>query len=496
MAVSKPHQKRIRQQNGYNEYRYERYESYPPSLLDREQHSKAFRVKFFKNRDALHKGIVLSISEKMFPSMDSLMNHLNNKIDTPQGVMYIFRLEDGKLIQNIKEFQPGDECVVSSTLKIDRRIQYGQISGPPSPTKRGLPIQRSQGSSREHVLRGSHTGGMNRSPNQAKSKPLTFTVINNTMRSVQDKMIINPHTEQSFEQMLADMGEVVNMLDNPATALYCAVPPYTKIESFSNLRHELVVKKVDSFFVVGGEGAPKELRQKKVPVREPTPPPEDDMDYYEEPPHHQTYREPSPQRQKERGKWKPAKEPQRKHQNNRPNQNGYNDDKNQNGFVDDRTQPRHRGNQKSNTITNKPTAQSQKVNTSREDRGPNNRSQDLRRSNDSLASKPAREARHNQHEKEPPKHRNQRSDTQDSNRYPAKSQPARPQKQSNFEEERDMEVDEGEEEMQHNGYHDEVDNRDDAYADDNGEETEDEYDDEPPQQRPARKGPRMETPEC
>lgn len=256
------------------------------------------------------------------------------------------------------------------------------------------------------------------------------------------------------------------------------------------------MKKVDSFFVVGGEGAPKELRQKKVPVREPTPPPEDDMDYYEEPPHHQTYREPSPQRQKERGKWKPAKEPQRKHQNNRPNQDGYNDDKNQNGFVDDRTQPRHRGNQKSNNITNKPTAQSQKVNTSREDRGPNNRSQDLRRSNDSLASKPAREARHNQHEKEPPKHRNQRSDTQDSNRYPAKSQPARPQKQSNFEEERDMEVDEGEEEMQHNGYHDEVDNRDDAYADDNGEETEDEYDDEPPQQRAARKGPRMETPEC
>lgn len=229
MAVSKPHQKRIRQQNGYNEYRYERYESYPPSLLDREQHSKAIRVKFFKNRDALHKGIVLSISEKMFPSMDSLMNHLNNKIDTPQGVMYIFRLEDGKLIQNVKEFQPGDECVVSSTLKIDRRIQYGQISGPPSPTKRGLPIQRSQGSSREHVLRGNHTGGMNRSPNQAKSKPLTFTVINNTMRSVQDKMIINPHTEQSFEQMLADMGEVVNMLDNPATALYCAVPPYTKV---------------------------------------------------------------------------------------------------------------------------------------------------------------------------------------------------------------------------------------------------------------------------
>lgn len=229
MSVSKPHQKRIRQQNGYNEYRYERYESYPPSLLDREQHGKAIRVKFFKNRDALHKGVVLSISEKMFPSMDSLMNHLNNKIETPQGVMYIFRLEDGKLIQNVKEFQPGDECVVSSTLKIDRRIQYGQISGPPSPTKRGLPVQRSQGSSREHLLRGSHTGGMNRSPNQAKSKPLTFTIINNTMRSVQDKMIINPHTEQSFEQMLADMGEVVNMLDNPATALYCAVPPYNKV---------------------------------------------------------------------------------------------------------------------------------------------------------------------------------------------------------------------------------------------------------------------------
>ena len=164
--------------------------------------------------------------------MDSLMNHLNSKIDTPQGVMFIFRLEDGKLIQNIKDFQPGDECVVSSTLKVDRRIQYGQISGPPSPTKRGASLQRSQGSSREHVIRGSYTGGVNRSPpNQAKSKPLTFTIINNTMRSLQDKMIINPQTEQSFEQLLGDMGEVVNMLDNPATGLYSAVPPYNKVRT-------------------------------------------------------------------------------------------------------------------------------------------------------------------------------------------------------------------------------------------------------------------------
>lgn len=41
-----------------------------------------------------------------------------------------------------------------------------------------------------------------------------------------------------------------------------------------------------------------------------------------------------------------------------------------------------------------------------------------------------------------------------------------------------MEVDEGEEEMQYNGYYDEVDNGDDVYVDDNGEEIEDEYDDE------------------
>lgn len=232
MSVSKPHQKRIRQQDGHQEYRYERYESYPPSLLDREQHTKAIRVKFFKNRDALHKGVVLSISEKMFPSLDSLMNHLNSKIDTPQGVMYIFRLEDGKLIESVKDFQPGDECVVSSTLRVDRNIQYGQISGPPSPIKRGAPMQRSQGPSREHILKGSTSqqkGGVNRSPIQAKSRPLTFTIINNTMRSIQDKMIINPQTEQSFEQMLADMGEVVNMTDNPPTGLFCAVPPYNKV---------------------------------------------------------------------------------------------------------------------------------------------------------------------------------------------------------------------------------------------------------------------------
>ena len=251
------------------------------------------------------------------------------------------------------------------------------------------------------------------------------------------------------------------------------------------------------------EGAPKEVRQKKAPVREPTPPPNDDMDYYEEPAHHQTYREPSPPRQKERGKWKPAKEPQQKPQNIKTNQNGHSDDRNQNGVVDDRSKPRNRGNvnqRKNNTNNNnnnnRPTAQSQKINSNREERGTSNKSHDLRRSND-VSSKLSRDSKQNHHEKEPLTHRSQRNDRQDSNPHPGKPQSVRQsQNNASFHEERDMEVDGGEEEMQHNGYHDEVDNQDNAYANDNGDETEDEYDNETPQQRPARKGPRMETPEC
>ena len=250
------------------------------------------------------------------------------------------------------------------------------------------------------------------------------------------------------------------------------------------------------------EGAPKEVRQKKAPVREPTPPPNDDMDYYEEPAHHQTYREPSPPRQKERGKWKPAKEPQQKPQNNKTNQNGHSDDRNQNGVVDDRSKPRNRGNvnqrnnNTNNNNNNRPTAQSQKINSNREERGTSNKSHDLRRSND-VSSKLSRDSKQNHHEREPLTHRSQRNDRQDSNPHPGKPQSVRQsQNNASFHEERDMEVDGGEEEMQHNGYHDEVDNQDDAYAKGNGDETEDEYDDETPQQRPARKGPRMETPEC
>lgn len=49
MVVFKFYQKRIWQQNGYNEYCYECYESYLLSFLDCEQYSKVIRVKFFKN---------------------------------------------------------------------------------------------------------------------------------------------------------------------------------------------------------------------------------------------------------------------------------------------------------------------------------------------------------------------------------------------------------------------------------------------------------------
>ncbi|KAK3086696.1 hypothetical protein FSP39_022122 [Pinctada imbricata] len=98
-------------------------------------------------------------------------------------------------------------------------------------------MQRSQGPSREYNLQNRQRVNpppLNGSPSQPhqsqNNKPLRFRIINNTYRSVSDRMIVNPNTEESFEQLLANMGEVVSIVDGPPTAMFLAKQPYSEVK--------------------------------------------------------------------------------------------------------------------------------------------------------------------------------------------------------------------------------------------------------------------------
>lgn len=59
-----------------------------------------------------------------------------------------------------------------------------------------------------------------------------LTIISNSHRDSQQKVLLNPDTTQNFDEMLSDVGSMIKMQYPPVTALYMAQPPYRKV-SFS-----------------------------------------------------------------------------------------------------------------------------------------------------------------------------------------------------------------------------------------------------------------------
>ncbi|XP_060074647.1 neuronal migration protein doublecortin-like [Ylistrum balloti] len=248
------------QQPPYPSARYERYEGDPPTLQDREMKGRAILVKFFKDDDRLYRGVTVSINDRQFKSIESLYEYLNVKIDTKKGVRHIFKLKTETEVKSVKELERGDICIVSSGARFKKDVVMCNLlmEQPISPTKSF--ITNTNRSSREQG-RSTHerfNDSSNRTPNStAPNKQVTFTIISNTDRYSKEKMILNPNTTQSFEQILDDMGTMLQLKYPPATGIFSTRKPFQQIYSFSQLNREVKVN--GSFFVCGKERFPEEL---------------------------------------------------------------------------------------------------------------------------------------------------------------------------------------------------------------------------------------------
>lgn len=101
---------------------------------------QAKKVTFFRNGDPFFKGVVLAISPKVYPSIDSLILDANRHpiCDVsvlPKGIRYVFST-DGKRIASLDELQEGKGYVFSSTESF-KPLQYG--SGNPMLLRSRLP---------------------------------------------------------------------------------------------------------------------------------------------------------------------------------------------------------------------------------------------------------------------------------------------------------------------------------------------------------------------
>ena len=68
------------------------------------------------------------------------------------------------------------------------------------------------------------------SPNHPR--PLVITVISNMYRDSHEKLILNPNTTQNFEDVLADLQNMVTIPHPPVRALYTESKPHIKVRTY------------------------------------------------------------------------------------------------------------------------------------------------------------------------------------------------------------------------------------------------------------------------
>ena len=210
--------------------------------FEKEKARRGRLVTFFRNGDPHYKGLVTSVTEKAFYSFDALLGWLNEKISTRDGVRYILKLDDGSELNDVKHIEGGEYYVASSTKKIipveygdskeqfwiNQRLSAGRVrrsekellssqSAPGSVADGSAPSRNSSRKSLPTAL----------SPQLSRSR--VFTIVSNTNRDSMQKVILNPKTTQSFEEMLKDITHMIRMQNPPVKCLYTARSPYKKV---------------------------------------------------------------------------------------------------------------------------------------------------------------------------------------------------------------------------------------------------------------------------
>jgi microtubule-associated protein-like 1/2 len=193
-------------------------------------------VTFFRNGDPHFKGLKTSISQKQFTTLETLLMWLNEKVPTTTGVRYLFALPEGNEVKDVTDLEGGNSYVVSGVRKLNTTVVYGY-----SKENYWHNNKMSAGKLRRadrQLLRDTPHGppdrnsitGVNGSPIQ--NRPRIFTVISNTHRDSKEKVILNPQTNQTFEDLLRqDFTNMLKLASPPVLALYTAKEPFKQVST-------------------------------------------------------------------------------------------------------------------------------------------------------------------------------------------------------------------------------------------------------------------------
>ncbi|KAL3861141.1 hypothetical protein ACJMK2_007210, partial [Sinanodonta woodiana] len=200
-------------------------------------------IRFYRNGDVHFRGIEQVIN-KQIKDFNALLNILTTKMEMPSGVRFVFGLDDGKRITKLEQFQAGREYVASGVKQL-KRLDYGNVRSTWS--NRRLSAGKVRKS--ELNLFGGTTLSQVKRSRESSNTPKIVPIINlaNDSERVM-RIILNPQTAKPFEEWLKDISS-----DSPEiTCLFTQKPPHTKVESYSQLFHELDANKA-AFYAAPNE---------------------------------------------------------------------------------------------------------------------------------------------------------------------------------------------------------------------------------------------------
>ncbi|KAL3861137.1 hypothetical protein ACJMK2_007206 [Sinanodonta woodiana] len=191
--------------------------------------TKGQLVKFYRNGDQHFKGAELVINRDI-RNFETLLSLLTDKIPTPSGVRYIFELPEGRKITSLREFRPGRTYVVSGLKHLNKDVNYGE-----SLEKYWSNQRPSASRVRKSELELFQRKELSPKESTIGLAPLLVPIINYSHDKKMERILLNPHTTQTFEEWLYD----ISTGDRPIRCLFTDSQPHTRIQSFSQLFKEL-----------------------------------------------------------------------------------------------------------------------------------------------------------------------------------------------------------------------------------------------------------------
>ncbi|CAK8675206.1 unnamed protein product [Clavelina lepadiformis] len=196
---------------------------------------KAKKVRFYRNGDRFHPGLIYAISSTKVRSFDMLLSDLTSRltdnVNLPQGVRFIFSVDGLKKINSIHEFEQGESYVCSSS-DFYKKINYAQNTNPNwcanvrTCSSSSLKLRQQEKS--DWICQDPKTFSSHESLRRHKRKqicdfihPKLITVIRSGRKPRKAvRMLLNKKTAHSLEQIFNDISKLVRLDTGAVRKIY------------------------------------------------------------------------------------------------------------------------------------------------------------------------------------------------------------------------------------------------------------------------------------